>query len=252
MMKFAALLMLASGLVYADSSVSTKFSFSEDAQSFSAPVANGETVKIEYIVKTLPAPKIDDSVLSVSEEQECVYWTYQGTSPDDPGVCGEYRNTGKYLLTVKGVSFPLFSLTEVVTDLKTGAKKTRKLSDVAMNLYLDGGYKKLDSKEIPADLNLKFTSLVLSSPLFGCAVNDTFKASPLLDVPVNLGLCSTISGDAQASKTNGVYSVVTPKSLKVEVGIYGFWMVKDFPRRDYVRKDVWDGSVGTNLALEIK
>lgn len=251
-MKFAALIMLASTLSFADSAVSTKFSFSEDAQSFGTQIANGETVKIEYVVKALPAPVIDDSILSVSEEQECVYWTYQGTSPDDPGVCGEYRNTGKFLLTTKGVAVPLYSVTEIVTDLKTNVKKSKKLNDVIMNFYMEGGYKKLDSREIPKDLNLKFTSLVISSPLFGCAVNDTFKASPLLGEATYLGLCSSVTGAATVEKLDGKYSFKVAKTLKVEVGIYGFWMVKDFPRSNYVRKDIWDGSAGTNLALEIK
>lgn len=252
MMKFAALLMLTSAVSFADSTIATKFSFSEEAQSFGTAVQNGETVKIEYVVKELAKPVIDDSILQVSEEQECVYWTYQGTSPDDPGVCGEYRNTGKYLLTTKGVAVPLYSVTEIVTDLKTGVKKSKRLENVIMNFYLEGGYKKLNSREIPADLNLKFTSLVISSPLFGCAVNDTFKASPLLGEATYLGVCTSFMGSATVEKIDGKYSYNVAKTLKVEVGVYGFWMVKDFPRSNYVSKDIWPGSMTSTLALEIK
>lgn len=247
MMKFAALLMLVSTVSFAQS---VKFSFSEEAQSFSSPVQNGETVKIDYIVKALPLTTLDDSFLEFINEEECVYWSSQGTSPDDPGTCGEYRQTGKYLLMTKNNSFPAYSVTEVITDLKSGKKKTRKLEDVSVKLYLKGGTKKLSEKVVPADLKLE--AQLSNSVKFGCAIQNTFRASPVLDVPVNLGVCSSIQGSATASKTDGVYSLTVSKSLKLDIAIYGFWMVKDFPRQNYVRKEIWDGAASTSLALEIK
>lgn len=246
MMKFAALLMLVSSVSFAQS---VKFSFSDEAQSFGSQVLNGETVKIDYVVKALPAPVLDDSFLETIAEEECVYWSSQGTSPDDPGTCGEYRQTGKFLLLTKTHSFPAYSVVEVITDLKTGKSKTRKLEDVSVRLFLKGT-KRLDSKEIPADL--KFEAQLSNSVKFGCAINNTFRASPVLDVPVNLGVCSAIEGNATAVKTDGAYSLIVSKSLKLKVDIYGFWMVKDFPRQDYVRKEIWDGAASTTLALEIK
>ncbi len=247
MMKFAALLMLVSSVSFAHS---VKFSFSEKSQSFKSPIANGETVKIDYIVKALPAIKLDDSFLEFINEEECVYWSRVGTSPDDPGTCGEYRQTGKFILLTKTNSFPAYSVVEVITDLKTGKKKTRKLEDVSVTLFLKGGRKILSEKVVPSDL--KFETRLANSVKFGCAIHNTFRASPILDVPAHLGVCAALEGIASASKTDGVYSLKISNILNLKVDIYGFWRVKDFPRQNYVTKEIWDGAASTTLALEIK
>lgn len=247
MMKFAALLTLVSSVAFAQT---VKFSFSDEAQSFAAPVLNGETVKIDYNVYALPAISLDDSFLEFINEEECVYWTSQGTSPDDPGTCGEYRQTGKYLLLTKNNSFPAYTVVQTITDLKTGKTKTRKLEDVSLKLYLKGGTRKLSEKVVPADL--KFDAQLSSSVPFGCAIDNTFRASKLLGLPSYLGVCSAVSGEATVSKSEGVYSLTMSKSLKLNIDIYGFWLVQDFPRQNYVRKEIWDGAASTSLALKVK
>lgn len=240
MMKFAALIMLLSVSAFADSTVSTVFKYSD------------LKVKVDYVVKRLPLPALDDSALETRPETECISWTYSGTSPDDPGVCGQYRETGKYILTATMKEYPVYSLTEVMTDLKTGATRSRRIADLTIKLVLENGYKLISSKEIPADLDLKFIAYTTSESLFGCAVNDTFKASPLLGVPVNLGLCSRVFGQSTVTKEKGVYSLIVLDTLKINADLYGFWMVRDFPREDYVRKDVWENALSTELMLKIK
>lgn len=240
MMKFAALVMLLSVSAFADSTVSTVFKYSD------------LKVKVDYVVKRLPLPALDDSALEVRPETECISWTYVGTSPDDPGVCGQYRETGKYILTATMKEYPVYSLTEVMTDLKSGLTRSRRIADLTIKLVLQDGYKLIPSKNIPSDLDLNFTAYTTSATLFGCAVNDTFTASPVLDVPVNLGLCSRVFGQSIVKKEKGVYSLIVLNTLKIDADLYGFWMVRDFPRADYVRKDVWENALSTQLMLKIK
>ena len=120
MMKFAALAMLLSVSAFADSTVSTVFKYSD------------LKVKVEYVVKRLPLPALDDSALQVRPETECIWWASSGTSPDDPGECGEYRETGKYILSATMKEYPVYSLTEVMTDLNSGATRSRRIADLCL------------------------------------------------------------------------------------------------------------------------
>lgn len=237
---------------FAETRVVTKtFSFTETEKSFSSVFADGQTVKIEYKVTDLPKPVLNDSLLKVEKDMKCISWSYPGTSPDDPGVCGEYAWTGKYRVFAPYNPIDLFSVTEVVTDLSTGIKSTRELPTLKTSFYIQGGEVLIDTPEVPANLNLKFVNYVSGDPFFGCAV-EGYKTGPILDVPANLGICTSTVGQVSLERVNGEYKFTASKKVTFKTTITAFWMVRDFPRNDYVRKDIWEDGEWASTAFDLK
>ena len=251
---YLALMLLSTAAIAETKSVTAMFSFTDTEKSFETVIPEGQTVKLEYIVTELPKPMIsDENLLKVEKEMECVTWTYPGTSPDDPGICGEYKWTGNYKLTTRLVSFDLYKVKEITTDLKTGNSRSRNLPNIKGFFFLEGGTKTVASAEIPANMNLRFSARVSGDFIFGCAVEDTFETGPVLEkLPVQLAVCADTNGDAKLTRKEGKYSLKIEKNLNLNVRVNAFWMVRDFPRSNYVRKDIWETSENTSKVLVLK
>lgn len=229
---------LVSFSVFADTrSVTNTFSFDADQISFSEILPHGQTLKITYTVTPLPLPEITDADLKIAKEMKCISWSYPGTSPDDPGVCGDSAWTGKYRITSAIDEIPLFAVTETITDTRSGKRRVRKLKDISANVYVADSDVITENPQVPS--NLSFVSYVQSDFYWNCA-NETVKTGPVLeDLRVHVAVCTGARGAAKLEKIEGKYRLTVQPELSFRSTMHAFWLVRDYPRGDYLRKRLW-------------
>lgn len=212
------------------------FSLNSETGSFNEVFEDGETIMITLEITKLPMPDFSELV-KMEKDMKCIGWN-GGTSPDDPGTCMGYRETGKFRVSTPVNSFALFSVTETTEDLKTGEVRTRKLPPLRSAFY-STYFKLLDRPVVPDDLD--FNAYMEGADLFGCAAKDFFVTLPVLhNDPVHLGICQKLRGKVELKRRGGEYYLAFGGKLIVTNSVHAFWRVQDSPRTNYVLKSLWE------------
>ena len=233
LMLFVGLVFLSS-ISFAQENVRVKTILSFDAQSavFGEQVTGKQSFQIEYLLTPL-SYEIKSSDFKFSPVFECKRWISQGTSPDDPGQCGDLQQTG---WSVAPTAYDVFSVERVVTNLQTGSVSKTALSNVRMDLYEDTTVANpLKTSTLPS--NLAFVGYLRGSS-FGCGVTNTVPTE-LLGQTAQLGVCGNIFGKVTVVKNGGKFSFTSSSALTLDLSVTGFWLVTDAPRTDVIRKNIW-------------